>query len=243
MKKFSSKKILFILVGIMALLLVLHTIFINLIHTDNQDYWQLVQLFDMDAESSLFTWYSSVILLFVPSLLVLYVWLLKHQAKEKYNSGWLIAGLTLLYLSIDDVATIHEKFSLINSLTGFQGLLNHISSTWLAWSWWVAYIPLAILVGVLLWRWFWNLPKRTKIIIVIAIAVAALGQVGMEAVSSYVTNSTGHYVGLVWRGYQKFVGRLGLSIFLYAIIDYIMASPEIRARFAALIAPIKVKKK
>jgi hypothetical protein len=241
MKKSSHWNILIILIGIMFLLLVLHMIFMTA-ESSNPYYWELVGLFDMDSEISLFTWYSTVVLLFVPSVLLFYIWWLKRQAKEKLSKSWFLAGSVLLFLSIDDGAMIHEKFSTINHLTGLQDVLDGVSSTWLAWSWWVIYVPIGIVVGIILLRWFLSLPVRTRILITIAVLVAAIGQIGMESISSFVTNNTGEYVGPVWRGLQKFVGRTGLSIFLFAIIDYIILTPDIKARFAALLAPLKPKK-
>lgn len=231
--KLSRWSILFVLMGTMVLLLALHLIFMTSA-TDNWDYWELVGLFDMDSEISLFTWYSTVVLLFVPAVLLFYIGWFKHRAKEKFAWSWSLLGAIFLFLSIDDGAMVHEKLSTVNRMTGFQDVLNSVDSSLLAWSWWVIYLPIVIVFVVILTRWFLSLPTRTKILISSAVAIAVIGQVGMEAVSSYVSNSTGEYVGPVWRGLQKFVGRLGLSVFLFAIIDYILSTPKIRARFVAL---------
>jgi tellurite resistance protein TehA-like permease len=121
---------------------------------------------------------------------------------------------------------IHEKFSTINRLSGLQDVLNGVSADWLAWSWWIIYLPILVGLAVILLRWFVNLPIRTKLLVASAIFLAVLGQVGMEAISSFVSNSSGEYIGPVWRGLQKFIGRCGLSMFLLAIVDYIWLDPD-----------------
>jgi len=222
------------------LFLVLH-LATRLVMTENWDYWELVGLFDMDSEISLFTWFSTVVLLFIPSVLLLYIGWIKHQAKEKLSWGWLLTGAVLLFLSIDDGAMIHEKISTLNRLIGLQDLLNSINPFAFVWSWWVIYMPIVAMLAVILARWYLTLPTRTKTLIAVGAIVAVIGQVGFEIISSFVTNSTGEYVSYVWRGLQKFVGRAGLAVFLFAVIDYICIAPNIRSRFAAFFKKPKVR--
>ena len=217
------------------LFLALHLIFRTAV-VDDWDYWELVGLFDMDSEISLFSWYSATILLFVPAVLLFYIGWIKRKAGEKLSWGWFLASAMFLFISIDDSAMIHEKISTLNRLSGLQDVLNSINPYLFAWSWWVVYLPIVAIFGVILIRWYISLPHCTKIIIAAAIFLVVGGQVGMEMISSFVSNSTGEYVSVVWRGLQKFTGRLGLSLFLFAVIDYIAITPSIRCRFEALFA-------
>jgi hypothetical protein len=58
----------------------------------------------------------------------------------------------------------------------------------------------------------------------------------MEIISGLVANaSDGEYVSMVWRGFQKFTGRTGLTLFLFAIVDYICITPNLKSRFQALL--------
>jgi hypothetical protein len=232
--KISRWGVLAVLIGIMLLLLALHLLF-RTVEIDDWDYWELVGLFDMDSEISLFTWYSTTILLFVPSILLFYIGYIKYKAGEKLSWGWFLLGSVFLFLSIDDGAMIHEKLSTLNRVVGLQDVLDNIAPNLFAWSWWIIYLPIIVVLAILLGRWFITLPLRTKILMVSAVIIAILGQVGMEAISGFITNSTGEYVGPVWRGLQKFVGRTGLSLFLFATVDYILSTPNIRSRFATLL--------
>ena len=233
--KSSRWSVLGVLIGALLLLLALHLIF-RTSYVDDWDYWELVGFFDMDSEISLFAWYSNTILLFVPAVLLFYIGWIKHQAREKLSWGWLTMGAIFLFLSIDDAAMIHEKVSTLNRLSGLQDSLSSINPFAFAWSWWVVYLPIVALLAVILLRWFLALPKRTKILAVTAISIAIVGQVGMEVISSFVSSSTGEYVNPTWRGLQKFTGRLGLSVFLFSIIDYICLTPGVKSRFTALFA-------
>ncbi|MCL1929581.1 hypothetical protein FWF93_00285 [Candidatus Saccharibacteria bacterium] len=242
--KSSRWSILGILMGSLLLFLVLHLIFRTAIITDNWDYWELAGLFDMDSEISLFTWFSTTILLFVPAVLAFFVGWVKRQNQEKLSWGWFLLGAAFMYLSIDDAAMIHEKISTLNRMTGLQDVLSSINPALFGWSWWVIYLPIVAVLVMIMTRWFLTLPTRTKVMIVLAAVLAIGGQVGMEAISSFVSNSTGEYINPVWRGLQKFTGRSGLALFLFAIIDYILSTPQLKTRLDALVKPrAKTKKK
>ncbi|MDR2524466.1 MAG: hypothetical protein LBC95_02945 [Candidatus Nomurabacteria bacterium] len=223
--KISRRGLLLIgLVGALLLLLALHLLF-RTIEYDDWDHFELAGLFDMDSEISLATWYSTTILLFVPAVLLFYVGWQKRRAGEKFTWSWFLASAVFLFLSIDDAAMIHEKFSTINRLIGVQDWLNTVNSSLFAWSWWVIYLPVVLALAIVLGKWYLRLPRRTKILVASAVFLAIAGQVGMEIISSYTTLDSGEYIGPVWRGLQKFVGRLGLSLFLFAVVDYIWSDP------------------
>jgi hypothetical protein len=220
----------------MVVLLALHLIF-RTIDYDDWDLFELSGLFDMDSEISIATWYSTTVLLFVPAVILFYIGWKKRATGESFAWSWFLVSAVFLFLSIDDAAMIHEKFSTLNRLVGLQDLLNSINPALFAWSWWVIYLPIVIVLAIVLGRWYLTLPKRTKLLVAGAVFLAITGQVGMEIISGYTTLDTGEYIGPVWRGLQKFVGRLGLSMFLFGVVDYYLGyvkpagdSPKIAAR-------------
>ncbi|MCL2094740.1 hypothetical protein FWH13_01345 [Candidatus Saccharibacteria bacterium] len=233
-KKSQRWKILAWLVGVMAVMLALHLILMTA-RSDWETYWWLVGPFDMDSEISIFTWWSTTVLLFVPAILLGFIGWVKRQEKAKYAWGWFVAAGVLMFMSMDDGAMLHERLGAVNELSGLQGVLDGINPYLLAWSWWVIYLPVLVAIAVILVPWFLSLPRRTQVLMIVGAVMAGLGQMGMEAVSSFVTNSTGEYIGPVWRGFQKFVGRTGLSIFLFAVIDYCLSDSGVRKRIDGLL--------
>lgn len=222
MKNIRRNLAIFLTVTLVGLL-ILHLIF-RTASIDSPDYWELVGLFDMDSEISLYTWYSTTILLFVPACLCAFIAYRKKKTGDKLSWTWWVLSGVFMFLSIDDGAMIHEKLSTVNRIIGLQDLLG---GGIFAWSWWVIYIPIGIVLAIILARWFIALPRRTKIFISVGVLIAAIGQVGMEAISSMITSSTGEYIGPVWRGFQKFVGRAGLSFVLFGIVDYMFINKKV----------------
>jgi hypothetical protein len=190
---------------------------------DRQDS-ELLSLFRMDFEGSLFTWFSQVVLLFIPALLTFYIGYGKQKAGAKYALHWYILGCLLVFLSIDDGAMIHEKFSRISEIIGLQSVLDSINAALFSWSWWVIYLAIVIVIGYFCINWVLKLPKRTKILFALAIILMLIGQVGLEAVTSYL-NAAGNY-DIILRGFEKLIGRFGLIVLIYTLLDYIQFLPQ-----------------
>lgn len=69
--------------------------------------WLLLQLFDLDEENNLPTWYSSFLLLNNAFLLALVA--RAHDTQDKLQ--WTLMSLGFFILSIDEVAGLHETFN------------------------------------------------------------------------------------------------------------------------------------
>lgn len=69
--------------------------------------WLLLQLFDLDEENNIPTWFSSFLLL--NSAFFLYVFSRGEQLQKKFHWRFMAAGFFLL--AIDEVAGLHETFN------------------------------------------------------------------------------------------------------------------------------------
>ncbi len=69
--------------------------------------WLLLQLFDLDEENNLPTWFSSFILLNN----AFFVYVLSHGANLQKKGHWRFIAFGFLLLAIDEVAGLHESFN------------------------------------------------------------------------------------------------------------------------------------
>ena len=124
--------------------------------------WLLRQLFDVDQENNLPTWYSAFLLLTASALL----WLCARQRKadgDSWSGHWLALAGGFLLMSLDEVAGVHET---INSV---------IVMTWA--------IPgafLALVLGLAFVPFLLQLPRRTALRFALAGAIYVGGAVGVE---------------------------------------------------------------
>ena len=66
-----------------------------------------LQLFELDEENNLPTWFSSYLLL--NNALVL--WLIAASKSDAYRIYWIVLAIGFVVLSIDEVAGLHETFN------------------------------------------------------------------------------------------------------------------------------------
>jgi hypothetical protein len=215
--KLTVGLVLFFTLGLLTLVHIL------LVITNSHDY-ELLSLFRMDYESSLLTWYSQTVLLFIPAVLAAYIGFGKRQAGAPFAKHWFLLSGLLVFLSIDDGAMIHEKFSFILEVVSLQALLNTISAEWFAWSWWVVYAAVFVAIAAFFAKWFLSLPNRSKWLLGLAVFLMIFGQIGLEAVTGFL-NANGNY-DIILRGFEKLIGRSGLAVLFIALLDYIQFLPK-----------------
>ena len=68
--------------------------------------------FFINNEGNIATFWNTLLLI-ITSALAFVIGSAKFSQKDKYRFEWLLLGLVFLYLSMDESAIIHEKFSIL----------------------------------------------------------------------------------------------------------------------------------
>lgn len=159
-----------VLVGVTVLLLVLSGAVALLVDVDSTP--TFAQLFDVDGEGNLPTWWNTVLLVAVAAL----AWVSSRVAAEspRQRRGWLVIGVVALLLSVDEAARLHERSSILVSD------LSIGTFPWLVVGGVVALTGTAVLV--LESR---SLPPRVRRRLGVALAVYLSGALGLEAVAGF----------------------------------------------------------
>lgn len=147
-----------------AALLVIH-IFLTVVHYRVIELpWLLRELFDVDEEESVPTWFSSGLLLLTAVVLFLIAHL-SQQCKDRYAIYWLGLGLGIgfAFMSADEIAGFHET-------------LNSITET----SWAVPGLILALLIGVFYLKFLSSLPAPVVVRFMMSGAIFVGGAIGIE---------------------------------------------------------------
>jgi len=168
--------------------------------------WYIRDLFDVDEEQSIPTWYSGFILL----MATFFLWLVYREKRaqgDPMTVRWLVLFLGFGFLSMDEIVGFHET---INSL---------ITPTW-------AYGGVAISFILLIYflSFLRSLPKETAVGFLVAGAVYVGGSVGMEFVGSPIYGKTLEYsvATMIEEGMEMF----GVILFIRALLRY-MDKPSI----------------
>jgi hypothetical protein len=176
---------------------------------------QVFDLFSVNAEETIPTWYSVTLLLCAAGLLTV-IAVAKHRTKAPYRLHWTILAIGFLYLAMDEGAVIHEiladPLQKLFSTTGF-----------LFFGWQIVAIPLVIFLGIFFLRFWLHLPRQTKVLFAIAGVLYVSGAVFLDAVGAnevFVDKGvTLPY--LVMGTLEELCEMLGVVVFIYALLSYI----------------------
>jgi hypothetical protein len=169
-----------------------------------------VPIFSLSYEQNIPTWYSSSLLL-ACSLLLFLIAAGTKRAGAPHVNHWRGLGVGFLYISLDEVASLHEY-------TGWLKLGGVLYFSWV--------IPAAVVVlviGVSYIKFLKHLPGPTRARFLLAGAIYVGGAVGMELPLGYWTERHGTnnfgYAAIDW--VEESLEILGLTLFLLSLIDYL----------------------
>ena len=178
------------------------------------DPYGLIEFFGLSYEANLPTWLTSVLLAACASLLAL-IGLEKKRAEDPDRRLWWFLAFAFLYISIDEVATIHEA---MGAWFDFGGVLYFG---------WVVPAAIVVLVMALMYLNFLRrLPRAFARRFLLAGALYVSGALLMELPLGYWTEQYGTdnfgYALIDW--VEETLEIAGVSVFLLALLDY-LATP------------------
>ena len=204
-------------------------------------------LFDVGREDSIPTWFESMQFMLCSALLAV-IAVAKKQHSERYTLHWGVLSIIFLYLSLDEVATIHETIGgelerLLHNSTGFNAS-GAISFFWVVPG--AAFVFIVVLAYV---RFLAYLPRTTRRLFLFAGALFVLGALGLEMLTAQVVSSSGGIanwlvsashgivdrdsasaIPTILKGVQTSIEEmfemLGLTAFIYGLLSYISSHVE-----------------
>jgi hypothetical protein len=174
----------------------------------------LVPLFNVNREYNLPTFYSALNLIFV-SILLAIIAIAHHRQHQPYRY-WGILATIFGFLSIDEIISIHERFT--------EPISTYFPGTAISPVAWV--VPYSIAIIILLTssiKFLRQLPRSTRRQIYLAAAVFLLGAIGCELLMGIhiaVTQTESWLYGLLYTT-EELCEMLGILIFIHALLTYI----------------------
>jgi hypothetical protein len=185
----------------------------------------IYRLFDFNKEANIPTLFSTILLLFA-SLTLLFIYK-TAVSKRKY---WLFLSGLFLFLCIDEAAQIHENFDKLKSRVD---ILSE-SPLWHVWI--LPYLALIVFLGIFLKGFIISLPSKTRNLIILSGVIFVGAAAGLEIIEGQlaVLNAGVNNIALeLLYGLEEVCEMSGVTIFIYALLDYIASknsSISIRAR-------------
>jgi hypothetical protein len=173
-----------------------------------------IDLFSVNAEQTIPTWYAAV-QLFVTAVLLGVITAVKHHSRDPYTRYWTGLTFIFLYLSMDEGAVIHEIFS--DTLDLFYNPGGYLTFAWL-----IVFVPLVILFGLLYLRFLFHLPSRIRNLFILAGLFYVGGAVIVEAISAnrYALDGGVTFPYLAIATVEELLEMWGVVLFIYALLSY-----------------------
>jgi hypothetical protein len=173
--------------------------------------------FDLDAEASLPTWFSTI-QLFVTAAVLLNIYLIQRSKPILFPYHFLAAGMVFLFLSADEAATIHEQVTSFSKVLELDFLMFKGDHG----AWIPVYAALALIVSIpfiktvkTLWQGY----RHEFIITASGVLLFAIGAVFLEILSyQFFRAETITTLYQLEVAAEELMEMAGISIILYAFI-------------------------
>jgi hypothetical protein len=213
--KLESKKVFVSLLFIIFFLLSANIVgIISTYYLDHPHIFGLVPMFDFNKEKNIPTFYSALTIVCCSILLSMI-------AASKRNKGcerlyWYGLAIIFLFLSIDEISSIHERLIVpVRESLNTSGVLHY--------AWVIPYgIFLCLFVLVFL-RFLIKLPRKTMVLFIVSGTVYVSGTVGFELLAGLLLDKVGKHNIIYSTLYtcEELLEMLGIAIFIYTLISYI----------------------
>ncbi|MBO6558025.1 MAG: hypothetical protein JJ921_16430 [Pseudomonadales bacterium] len=164
--------------------------------------WLILQLFDLDEENNLPSWFSSFLLL--NNAAVVY---LLQQHKDQYLVQWKLIAIGFLILSIDEVAGLHESFH-----------------TAINFHWVIAAAALIGIVFALFVPFMYSMERRLLVLYVVSAALFLGGALGVEYLARDMEEEMFDYA--LATSIEEGMEMLGALLFLNTNLRELRQLPE-----------------
>lgn len=174
----------------------------------------IVNMFDLDSENNLPTWYSTISLLFC-SIILLLIGLVKKNVGDKFYLHWIILSIIFTILSLDENIQLHEQT--------VRPLRNFFHSSGIFYFAWI--IPAILLLFFLLFFFFKflkNLPTKSRILFLFSGSIYISGSIGGEFVGGYWMSlfDQENLMYALITNLEEILEMTGILFFIYALLDY-----------------------
>jgi hypothetical protein len=208
------KKLLFIILILLILNLIDTYYRVYLGHT--VAFSRILAYFNLGYENNIPTLYATLSL-FLSSLLLLIIGL-KNNNKKIKSFQWVGLSIVFLFLGMDEMFQIHEKF---NGIVG-----GKIETTgFLYYGWVIPYFILTFIFLIIYLKFLMALEPRIRKLFILSGAIFVVGAIGLEMIAAnymYSNNTDTTDINVFLFGtVEEVLEMLGIALFIYTLLTYI----------------------
>jgi hypothetical protein len=207
-------------IALISILLIANVLgIISKLYLDYDYVFGLIPLFDFNTEKNIPTLFSSIMMIVCSALL--YLIAMNNKNTNSSFIPWLGLSLIFLFLSIDEISSIHEKFT-SPSRESFE------TSGFLYYAWVIPY-GVALIVFILSYtKFLLGLPKNIMLLFLLSGITFVTGAVGFEMLGGNQADNVGtkNLLYSIFYTCEEFLEMFGIAVFLYTLLTHIVNQSE-----------------
>jgi hypothetical protein len=181
----------------------------------NEPNWRIHEWFNLDEEANIPSWFSTI-QLFMIGLIAIATAQSEHYRRPPSKWGLTLFGLGFIYLSLDEGAALHEKFTYEFHNHPWVPYFDGVHGIWIVIYMGVAIVTLSIL-GRDLWAIFKTL-RREALIFTVGMIIFLAGAGGSETITYFFIDKTNPMVYAIEVVLEEFLEMFGASILFYSVL-------------------------
>jgi len=181
-------------------------------------------LFDAADENNVPAVFTTLIL-FVSSVLLFLIYRMRDRQVQQIKKYWLLLSLIFLFLSTDELVSIHEQFN------GIAKLLPGDIPGYSRFAWVLLYGFLVLLGRIAFTRFLFKVPVKSRKLFILSGCTYVIAAVIFEFPEGYMAEVYGvDYKYFLLCSLEEFLEMAGIILFIYALLDYISSlKPSMQA--------------
>jgi len=177
----------------------------------------LVPLFYLDYEWNIPTFYAVFLLLVVSSLFFVLARLEKKRI-SKHVSKWVLLCFIFLFMAVDEFCCFHERLN-----EPVSNLMDSETMGSFYFAWVIPGVVIVGAVGLYFLRFVWQLPNKTKWLIIFSAILFLGGALGIELLGGRQAEMHGmnNWLYTFYATFEETLEMSGLILLIFALISYI----------------------
>jgi len=159
------------------------------------------------------------LLLLFSAVLFGFIARMKQLSNSPYKYHWIVLSVIFLMMSVDETASLHEQLNKPMRLMFNQGGI-------FLFGWVIVAIPGTLLFVIAYLRFFFHLPRVTKILFAFAAGLYVGGAIGFELIGAVHVSRYGqaNFTYFIIALIEESMEVTGLIVLIYALLDYVRSN-------------------
>lgn len=208
-------RVLYVMVAVLVVLASAHFVLLILLAFSGGELLGLPRILDMGREANIPTYWSAAVLM-AAGILPLLIARDAQRLGQPFVGHWAFLGLGFIYISVDEVAQIHESVVAMAWLHFFERGEGMWQYVWIFPA--MAAVSLVLLVYV---RFLLHLPGRYRFLFILAAGLFLGGSIGMEMVEATLDFHGRTSLMDASRLVEETLEISGVTLFVYALLSYV----------------------